>query len=176
MKNIPFILGITVLIICISARAENSNPDVMLTKSGSITFAAIDTSVDSDKSDSVTATILKGKYKGAKIHGELTHVQGKPKQYQLIFTSMRFNQSPKSIKITAYGIDPDTARTALTSKVDDEYFNRNGKILSTSFLQGKSEFYDATSHRHRDDAIMSSKVKISSGTNIGVLFVSKIGS
>lgn len=176
MKSISFILSITILSVCLSARAENANSDMLSTKLDSITFAALDSAVDSDKSDLVTATILKGKYKGNKLQGELTHTQGQPNKYQLIFTSLKLDKSHKSIKVTAYGIDPDTARTALKGKVSDEYLSRHGKTLSTSFLQGKSESYDTASLTHRNDAIMPSRVKISSGTNIGVLFVSKIGS
>lgn len=173
MKKITVLFSITIISICISARADNSKPDAMITNPDSITFATLDTDVDSDKPDLVTATIQKGKYKGAILHGELTHRLGQSDQYQLIFTSMTYHKNPKPIKISAYAIDADTARTALTNNVNDENFNRHGQILSTSFLQGNSES-DGDVYSPHNSTASASKVKIGSGKNIGVLFVSKL--
>lgn len=125
----------------------------------------------------IEATITNGKYKGAKLNGELVNVQGPPKialkKHRLIFTSMRISGKPKPIKITAYAIDPDTARTAVTSKVGKDYLDRNGSILAVSFVQSYSKPWYPESNDNPTKAIMPARVKIDSGTNIGILFMSK---
>jgi len=109
-------------------------------KSGTIIFAVLDTTVNSDYPDSpVLATIVMGKYKGAKLLGKLItakSVTGQLDRISLNFTLMNFDPWPKSKGITAYAIDPDTARTVLASSVDYHYMQRFGAMMATSFLQG----------------------------------------
>jgi len=109
-------------------------------KSGTIIFAVLDTAVNSDYPDSpVMATIVEGKYKGAKLLGKLRttkSVSGQMDRVSLNFTLMNLDAWPKSKNVTAYAIDPDTARTVLASDVNYHYLQRFGAIMATSFLQG----------------------------------------
>lgn len=111
-----------------------------LIKSGTILFAVLDTAVNSDYPDSpVLATIVDGKYKGAKLLGKLTTtkgVSGQMDRVSLNFTMMNMDEWPKSKGVTAYAIDPDTARTVMASQVDYHYMQRFGAMMATSFLQG----------------------------------------
>lgn len=113
---------------------------IPMIKSGTIIFAVLDTAVNSDYPDSpVLATIVEGKYKGAKLLGKLTTtkgVSGQMDRVSLNFSLMNFDPWPKSKNITAYAIDPDTARTVLASEVNYHYLQRFGAIMATSFLQG----------------------------------------
>jgi polyhydroxyalkanoate synthesis regulator phasin len=113
---------------------------VPLIKSGTIIFAVLDTTANSDYPDSpVLATVVDGPYKGAKLLGKLVatkSVSGQLDRIALNFTLMNVDTWPKSKAITAYGIDPDTARTVLASQVDYHYLQRYGAIMATSFLQG----------------------------------------
>ena len=54
----------------------------------------------------------------------------------LNFTLMNMSDWPTSRTVTAYAIDPDTARTVLASSVDYHYMQRFGAIMATSFVQG----------------------------------------
>lgn len=109
-------------------------------KAGSILFATLDTAVNSDYPDSpVLATIVDGPLKGAKLLGKIVTakgVSGQLDRVSLNFTIMNLDAWPKSKTVTAYAIDPDTARTVLASSVNYHYMQRYGAIMATSFLQG----------------------------------------
>ena len=172
MKKISLLLGVVVFIVYVSARCENSNSNVPLIKVGTINFAVLDTAVSNEKPlhTTVQATIAEGKYKGAKLTGELMDTQESPnvvlKQHRLIFSKMHLNGELKPIKIFAYAIDPDTARSASSNKVDSKYLSNNGSTLAVSFVQSYSKPWYQKSNDN------PTKVKINSGTNIGILFMS----
>lgn len=111
-----------------------------LIKAGTVLFAVLDTQANSDFPDSpILATIVEGKYKGAKLMGKLVVTKGVAGQLDRIslnFTVMNMDEWPRSRTITAYAIDPDTARTVMASSVNYHYFKRFGAIMATSFLQG----------------------------------------
>lgn len=111
-------------------------------KSGSIIFGVLDTGINSDYPDTpIMVTIVEGKYKGAKLLGKIVTtkgVTGQMDRVSLNFTMMNEDSWPKSRSVTAYAIDPDTARTVIASSVDYHYMMRFGAILATSFLQGYS--------------------------------------
>lgn len=113
-----------------------------LIKAGTIIFGVLDTAVNSDYPDSpIMVTIVEGKYKGAKLLGKITTtkgVSGQMDRVSLNFTLMNLDSWPKSKGVTAYAIDPDTARTVLASTVDYHYLMRYGAMIATSFLQGYS--------------------------------------
>lgn len=113
---------------------------IPLIKAGTIIFGVLDTTVNSDYPDSpVMVTIVDGKYKGAKLLGKLTTtkgVSGQMDRVSLNFTLMNMDEWPKSKTVTAYAIDPDTARTVLATNVDYHYLQRFGAIMATSFVQG----------------------------------------
>lgn len=112
----------------------------VLVKSGTILFAVLDTTVNSDYPDSpVMATIVDGKFKGGKLMGRLVTtkgVSGQQDRITLNFTLMNMEQWDKSKAVTAYAIDPYSARTVLASQVDYHYLKRYGAIMATSFVQG----------------------------------------
>ena len=120
-----------------AAGGSNGNP---LIKAGTVIFAVLDTTANSDYPDSpVMATVVDGKYKGAKLMGKLVTTKGISGQLDRIslnFTLMNVEEWPKSKSITAYGIDPDTARTVIASHVDYHYMQRFGAMMATSFMQG----------------------------------------
>lgn len=111
-------------------------------KAGTILFAVLDTEVNSDYPDSpVMATIVAGEFKGAKLLGKLAvakNVAGQMDRVSLNFTMMNEDVWPDTKNVTAYAIDPDTARTVLATSVNYHYLMRFGAIMATSFLQGFS--------------------------------------
>lgn len=112
----------------------------VLVKAGDIIFAVLDTAVNSDYPDSpVMATVVLGKFKGAKMLGKLVTTKGVSGQLDRVtlnFTLMNRDSWPKSLPVTAYAIDPDTARTVLASSVNYHYMLRFGAIMATSFVEG----------------------------------------
>lgn len=119
-----------------------------LIKAGSVLFAVLDTGVNSDYKDSpVMATIVTGEYKGAKLLGKLVTTEGVSGQMDRVilnFTLMNTDDWPKSRPVTAYAIDPDTARTVLASSVNYHYLQRFGALMATSFLQGYGEAFSSS--------------------------------
>lgn len=110
----------------------------VLIKAGTILFAVLDTAVDSDYPDTpVMATIVEGPYKNAKLLGKLSLAQGKDK-VSLNFNLMDTNAWVSAKSISAFAIDPDTARTVMASEVNHHYLTRYGAIMATSFLSGYS--------------------------------------
>lgn len=107
-------------------------------KAGTIIFGVLDTAVDSDYPDTpVMVTIIEGKYKGAKLLGKLSLAQGGDK-VSLNFNLMDMDEWPSAKTVSAFAVDPDTARTVMASEVDHHYLERYGAIMATSFLQGYS--------------------------------------
>lgn len=115
----------------------------VLIKAGTILNAVLDTEVNSDYPDSpVMATIVDGPYKGAKLLGKLAttkSVSGQMDRIALNFTIMNTDEWPKSKSVSAFAIDPDTAKTVLATEVDYHYLQRFGAIMATSFVQGYAD-------------------------------------
>jgi len=123
-----------------STKGESTEaaPKASIIKAGTIYFAVLDTAVDSDYPDTpVMATIVQGPYKGAKLLGKLSLAQGKDK-VSLNFTSMDMDAWLQTKDISAFAIDPDTARTVLASNVDYHYMKRYGAMMAAAFVQGYS--------------------------------------
>lgn len=107
-----------------------------LIKTGTILFAVLDTAVDSDYPDTpVMATIVQGPFKGAKLLGKLALAQGTDK-VSLNFNLMDRDDWIKTKTVSAFAIDPDTARTVLASSADYHYMMRYGSLFASSFLSG----------------------------------------
>jgi intracellular multiplication protein IcmE len=104
-------------------------------KAGKIMFAVMDTSVNSDEPGPILATVIQGPYKGAKLIGSFTRPDN-AKKLVVTFNTMSMKQLPRSIPINAVAINPNTARTALASKVNSHYLLRYGSLLASSFLEG----------------------------------------
>src|SRR3990167_2650953 len=119
---------------------SSSTTAPVLIKTGTIYFAVLDTAVNSDYPDSpIMATIVDGKYKGAKLLGKIVTTKGPAGQLDRVamnFTIMNIEEWPASKTVTAYAIDPDTARSVMASQVDYHYMQRFGAMMATSFLQG----------------------------------------
>jgi type IV secretory pathway VirB10-like protein len=104
-------------------------------KAGSILFAVLDTAVDSDEPGPVMATIVGGTLKGAKLLGTM-QTNTDSETLSLNFTAINLPDEANSMGISAVAIDPDTARTALSTNVDHHYLYRWGSLLASSFVQG----------------------------------------
>ena len=121
--------------------SASGNPII---KAGTILFAVLDTGINSDFPDSpVMATIIQGDFKGGKVLGKVsvvTSVQGQQQdKVTLSFNIMNMDSWSKSRSVTAFAIDPDTARTALASNVDYHYLKRYGALFAGSFLSGYAQ-------------------------------------
>lgn len=113
-------------------------------KAGTILFAVLDTAVDSDYPDTpVMATIVDGKFKGAKLLGKMAissannGLSGNDR-VSLTFSLMNMDAWTNSKGVTAYAIDPDTARTVMASDVNYHYLTRYGALFAGSFMSGYS--------------------------------------
>ena len=124
-----------------SVQSAGSKPGEVkpaLIKAGTVAYAILDTTVDSDYPDTpVMVTIVQGPLKGAKLIGKLNLAKDKDK-VSLNFTQMDQEGWPASKTVSAFAVDPDTARTVLASHVDYHYLKRYGAIMATSFLSGYS--------------------------------------
>ncbi len=110
-----------------------------LIKAGSVVFAVLQTAVNTDEPGPIMATIETGKFRGGKLLGSIQKNGKYAKGAGLKFTMMTLPQYNSSLSISAFAIDPDTARTALASDVDHHYMLRYGTLFASSFLGGLSD-------------------------------------
>ncbi len=107
-----------------------------LIKAGTILFAVLDTAVDSDYPDTpVMATVVQGKFKGAKLLGKLALAKDQDR-VSLNFTMLDKDDWLTTKPVTAFAMDPDTARTVLASNVNYHYMLRYGSMFASSFVTG----------------------------------------
>lgn len=104
-------------------------------RAGDVSYAVLDTAVNTDEPGPITATIVQGELKGTKILGKAEVGQNAQKA-GLHFTMASIPGQASSITIDAWAIDPQTARTAMASDVDNHYFLRYGALFASSFLSG----------------------------------------
>lgn len=104
-----------------------------LIKAGAVLYGMLVTSVNSDEPGPVMATVVGTQFKGAKLLGTLVN-QGQ--KVLLTFNVLTLPDIEKSISINAIAIDPDTARTALSSDTDNHYLLRYGSLFASALMQG----------------------------------------
>jgi intracellular multiplication protein IcmE len=112
-------------------------------KAGDIQFAVIETSVNSDERGPVLATIIQGKLKGARLIGTFENATNN-ESLILRFNVMSIKGSPRTIRINTVAIDPNTARTALSSYTDNHYLLRYGSLFAASFIQGYGQAFQTS--------------------------------
>ncbi len=113
----------------------NAAPQKALIKSGDVVFAVLDTSVNSDEPGPILATIVSGRLKGSKLIGSF-NLPSNAQKMVITFNTMSVPGATKTTSISAYAIDPNTARTALSSRTNHHYLMRYGSLFAASFLQG----------------------------------------
>ena len=106
-----------------------------LIKTGDVIFAVLDTSVNTDEPGPILATVVSGRFKGAKLIGSFNLPSNADKMV-INFNAMSVPGAPKTTSINAYAIDPNTARTALSSSTDHHYLLRYGSLFASTFLEG----------------------------------------
>lgn len=106
-----------------------------LIKTGDILFAVIDTAINSDEPGPILATIVSGKYRNAKLIGSFT-LPANAEKMVITFNTLSVPGANKTTSISAYAIDANTARTALSSNTDHHYLLRYGSLFASSFLEG----------------------------------------
>lgn len=107
-------------------------------KAGTIMYAVVLTSVNSDEPGPVLAQITSGPYAGGRLLGRF-EVSGDGEKLALSFTTLAMQSADKSYQLSAYAVDPQTARTAVASDVDKHYFSRYGAFIASTFLKGYAQ-------------------------------------
>jgi intracellular multiplication protein IcmE len=114
-------------------QAVGKGGPVDIFKAGSVMFAVLDTGVNSDEKSPVMATIIEGPLNGAKLLGSFQRVEQK---VVLQFNVLNVPYVQTSVPINAVAIDPNTAKTALATSVDNHYMLRYGTLFAASFMSG----------------------------------------
>jgi len=110
----------------------NGTPIVRM---GDVLFAVIDTSINTDEPGPILATIVSGPLKGGKLIGTFNLPSNADKMV-ISFNSLSMPGAPRTMSISAFAIDPNTARTALSSETDHHYLMRYGSLFASTFLEG----------------------------------------
>lgn len=102
---------------------------------GEVLFAVLDTSVDSDQPGPILATVVAGRYKGGKLIGSF-NLPANDDKMVISFNMLSMPGAAHTTSISAYAIDPNTARTALSSESNHHYLMRYGSLFAATFLEG----------------------------------------
>ncbi|MFN3234535.1 MAG: TrbI/VirB10 family protein [Gammaproteobacteria bacterium] len=138
-------------------KAEADANQAVLVKAGTIYYAVLDTEVNSDYTQTpAMATIVAGPYKGAKLLGKVqTTSNGQRVLLDFYLLTMPDWTTGKTIK--AYAIDPDTARGALATSVNNHYLLRYGTLFATSFISGMASAVESSGTTiSSDDGVVTS--------------------
>lgn len=108
---------------------------IPIIKMGDIMFAVVDTAVNTDEPGPILATIVTGPFKGGKLIGSF-NLPGNADKMVISFNTLTMPGAPKSMSISAFAIDPNTGRTALSSETDHHYLERYGSLFASTFLEG----------------------------------------
>ncbi|MCX7116085.1 MAG: type IVB secretion system protein DotG/IcmE [Gammaproteobacteria bacterium] len=119
----------------LSSEGMSDDSGVVAIKSGDITFAVMDTTVNTDEPSPILATIVVGKLKGSKLIGSFTLPPHADKMV-IMFNSLSVPGVRHTQTISAFAIDPETGRTALSGRVDNHYLSRYGSMFAASFIEG----------------------------------------
>lgn len=114
----------------------------LLIKTGDIMFAVLETSVNTDEPGPILANIVSGKLKGSKLIGSFNLPSNASKMI-ISFNTLSMPGAQRSIPIGAFAIDPNTARTALSSFTDHHYLQRYGALFAATFLEGFGNAFQA---------------------------------
>jgi intracellular multiplication protein IcmE len=114
---------------------EMSKQQDIFIKTGDILFAVIDSSVNTDEPAPILATITNGVLKGSKLIGNFNLPSNADKMV-ITFTTLSMKGVNKTIGISAYAIDPNTGRTALSGSTNHHYLQRYGSLFASTFLEG----------------------------------------
>jgi len=125
-----------------NAQAANPNDNALnqpqqnaIVKTGDVLFAVIDTSVNSDEPGPILATIVTGRLKGAKLIGSFNLPSNASKMI-ISFNTLSVPGASRTVSISAFAIDANTARTALSSNTNHHYLLRYGSLFASSFIEG----------------------------------------
>jgi intracellular multiplication protein IcmE len=127
------------------APSTSTAPDsTVMLKAGKILFAVLDTALNSDQAGTpVLATIVQGKYRGAKLLGSFVREN---ERLVVKFSTMTLKTMDHSLAVNAYAIDSKTAQNAMASSVNHHYLLRYGSLFAASFLDGFGSAYAAMNH------------------------------
>lgn len=118
-----------------NSRSRAAQQEKELIKAGTVLYGVLDTAINSDEQGPVLATVVSGKYKGARLIGKI-QVPANAKKVVISFSVMSIPKRKESIAIDAYAIDAETARTAFASDVDNHYLLRYGSLFASAFMAG----------------------------------------
>lgn len=99
-------------------------------------YGQLTTGVNTDEGGPVTAKVVSGALAGATLLGKAEVGSNNAQKTGIHFTTASIPGQTNSIAIDAWAIDPDTARTAIASNVDNHYLLRYGSLFASAFLGG----------------------------------------
>lgn len=111
--------------------AALANSDIY--KAGTILFAVLDTGINSDEKSPILCTIVAGDLKGSKLLGNFERLDQK---VVLRFSVLNVPYLKQTVGVNLVAIDPNTAKTAIATNVDNHYLLRYGSLLASNFISG----------------------------------------
>jgi len=141
-------------------------------KAGTVMFAILDTGINSDEKSPIMATIVDGDLKGSKLLGDFDRAD---KRVIIKFNLLNKPDLNRSISINAVAIDPNTARTAMATDVDNHYMLKYGASFAASFMGGIGQAFQDSGNNVQIDTSTGENVNFNASTNIAKAAVIGLG-
>jgi len=117
--------------------AATTNTGKTVIKAGDLPdYGELLTAVNTDEAGPVMAKVVSGALNGATLLGKAEVAGPNSQKAGLHFTTASIPGQTNSIAIDAWAIDPETARTAIATHVDNHYLLRYGSLFASAFLGG----------------------------------------
>ena len=111
-----------------------------LYKAGTILYAVVETSMNTDEPAPILAKITSGPLAGSRLIGSSRALGSQWAQSVVIeFSTVSVPYLPNSQSIQAIAVDPVTARTALADEVNHHYLQRYGSLFFSKLLEGYAQ-------------------------------------
>jgi intracellular multiplication protein IcmE len=118
-----------------TSSASDASSKKVAIKAGTVLHAVVITSVNSDEPGPVLAQITTGPYAGGRLLGkfDLAKESG---TVIVTFSALTMKHAESSYKINSFAVNPETARTGLSTDVDRHYLSRYGLFAAAQFTKG----------------------------------------
>ena len=107
-------------------------------KAGSTAFATLDSEANTDDGRTVLATVRSGKWKGAKLIGQIEQSYN---NMSLTFTTMAPQDERPTMRVRAVALRESDAKLGMAEKIDHHTLSRYSALAAAALLQGAGRVY-----------------------------------
>ncbi len=151
---------------------KGATPPGSVIKAGTVMFGVLDTGINSDEKSPIMATVVEGDLKGSKLLGDFDR---SGKKVVIRFHTLNKPDLATTMPINAVAIDPNTARTAMATDVDNHYMMKYGVTFAASFIGGIGQSFQDSGNSVQINTSTGENVNFNASTNVAKAAVVGLG-